>query len=83
MADSEKISTGFLVDMLNERGYDVVKRGEPDLSDKVSEIGAKLDQMRETPATPADHERRMAEGMLKALNRSLTPWHEPGGSDAA
>jgi hypothetical protein len=76
-----EISDGFLIDMLRERGYEVSRRGEPDLGDKIDAVGQKIDEMREAPSSPEDARQRVAEGMLKTLNASRTPWF--GGDDAA
>jgi hypothetical protein len=82
MSSSSEITDGMLIDLLNERGYDVRKRGEPDLGDKIDAVGQKLDEMRAEPASPEEQRVRFAEQLRDRMNESVTPWFTPGGDDA-
>jgi hypothetical protein len=83
MSESE-IPDEMLVDLLRGRGYDVTKRDEPNLSDKIDTIGTKLDALREEPRSPEEEQQyRLAEQLRDHMNRSLGHWYGPGGSDAA
>jgi hypothetical protein len=89
MAERPEISDELLVGLLVERGYSVEKRPESDLADladlaaKVDAVEQRIAETREAPASPADRERQFATEFRDALNRSITPWHVPGGTDAA
>jgi hypothetical protein len=89
VAERPEIPDELLVDMLNERGYTVERRQEADLADladlaaKVDAVEQRIAETREAPASPADRERQFATEFRDALNRSITPWHVPGGTDAA
>jgi hypothetical protein len=84
-----KIENEMLAGLLRERGYEVTKRDDPSLAEKVDGVAAKLDAIREHPASPEeerehprpprDPERAFAEGLLGALNQSRSPWYSLGG----
>jgi hypothetical protein len=93
MSESE-IPDEMLVGMLRERGYEVTKRDEPNLSDKIDAVAGKLAEIREhaappeeeqeQPRPPRDPEQRFAEGLRDELNRAQSPWFnlsEVGGDD--
>jgi broad-specificity NMP kinase len=97
MIESE-IADEMLAALLRERGYRVEKQEEPSLAEKVDDVAAKLEEMREQsasleeeqewPRPPRDPEQRFAEGLRDALNQSRSPWIntsdlDEGGQDAA
>jgi hypothetical protein len=79
--------------LLRERGYEVTKRDEQGLAENVDGVTAKLDAMRQRPASPEeveqsqpprDPEHAFGEALLGELNRSRTRWYvlgETGGDD--
>jgi hypothetical protein len=71
-----------LIALLKERGYRVEKQEDEgrSLAEKIDRIEAKLTERSESPE---EERQRLAEALLGALNRSRTPWIEPGGPDAA
>jgi hypothetical protein len=89
-----EIENEMLAGLLRERGYEVTKRDEPSLAEKVDGVAAKLDEMREQSASPEeeqeqpqpphDPEQRFAEGLRDELNRARSAWYslgEMGGGD--
>jgi hypothetical protein len=86
MAERPEITDETLITLLAARGYEVSKRQDADLADlaeKVDAVERQLAEAREASASPEDARVKFAEEIRDALNRSLTPWHSPGGSDAA
>jgi hypothetical protein len=93
MSESE-IQDEMLAALLRERGYRVEKQEEPSLAEKVDDVAAKLEEMREQsasleeeqeqPQPPRDPEQRFAEGLRDELKRARSPWYslrEVGGGD--
>jgi hypothetical protein len=88
-----KIGDEMLAALLRERGYEVTKRDEPNLSDKVDAVAGKLDEIREhsaspeeeqeQPQPPRDPEQAFGEALLGELNRSRSRWYVlgEGGDD--
>jgi hypothetical protein len=91
---TDDIQDEVLIGVLKSRGYRVEKEEEPSLAEKVDEVAAKLDAMREAPHSPEeeqeqpqpprDPEERFAEGLRDGLNRARSPWYSTsalGGDD--
>jgi hypothetical protein len=85
---TDEIQDEVLIGVLKSRGYRVEKRDEQGLAEKVDDVAARLDEMREAPHSPEegqdqpqpprDPERAFAEGLRDALNQSRSPWFSPG-----
>jgi hypothetical protein len=81
---TDDIQDEVLIGVLKSRGYRVEKEEEPSLAEKVDDVAAKLDAMREAPHSPEkeqeqprpprDPEQRFAEGLRDELNRARSPW---------
>jgi hypothetical protein len=94
MTESE-IGDEMLAALLRERGYEVTKRDEEGLAEHVDGVAAKLDAIRQHPASPEEEEQEQpqpqrdpelafAEAFRDALNQSRSPWIRlEGGRDAA
>jgi hypothetical protein len=90
---TDDIQDEVLIGVLKSRGYRVEKQEEPSLAEKVDDVAAKLDEMREAPHSPEeeqeqprpprDPEQRFAEGLRDALNQSRSRWFSlgEGGGD--
>jgi hypothetical protein len=87
-----EIGDEMLAALLRKRGYEVTKRDEPSLAEKVDDVAAKLDEIREAPHSPEeeqeqaqpprDPERAFAEGLRDAINQSRSRWYSLGGTGA-
>ena len=85
-----EIGDEMLAALLRERGYEVTKRDEPNLSDKIDAVAGNLLEIREHPDSPEDEqerpqpprdpERAFAEGLRDALNKSRSRWYSLGGT---
>jgi hypothetical protein len=89
-----EIGDEMLAALLRERGYEVTKRDEPSLAEKVDDVAAKLDEIRVAPHSPEEEQEQaqpprdpewaFAEGLRDALDRARSPWYstsELGGDD--